>query len=377
MATTTTAVTTGDLIPLLNDAGGGVYTQGRNSSRNIREGLISASLESGADGFTARSGVLVRSGAATDLQVTQNGTPGQNMLINKGAAILPRTGQGPYLFYNEVQQLVALTAASSVNSRIDRVCVAGLDKGFFVGDAAHGPSFVVVEGVVSGSPVAPATPTDMLVIADILRATNDNTINTADITDRRKSTAYLGSARILLPGDALGDAGLRVGEVRLNPTTAFVEVWTGSAWVSSNSVSGPLHRLVGDVTLSTATGTFSTSETLLMSTTFVSAGPSEIYTVEFKGNMVSTTGAPNLVMVLRWRTGNVTLTSADAVIDGAGNQPIAQNATTLFTFRGKLTGVPAGIASVGLTAAATNGVATSLSATATAMRYIRVWDEGS
>lgn len=156
----------------------------------------------------------------------------------------------------------------------------------------------------------------------------------------------------------------------------LADVAQDSALTAGLLLKGPAHRLVGDVTLSTSTGTFAGSETLLMSTTFTSVGTSEIYTVEFKGNMVSTTGAPNLVMVLRWRTGNVTLTSADAVIDGAGNQPIAINATTLFTFRGKLTGVPAGIASVGLTAAATNGVATSLAASATALRYIRVWDEG-
>lgn len=138
----------------------------------------------------------------------------------------------------------------------------------------------------------------------------------------------------------------------------------------------PAHRLVANTVLTSATGAFTATEAMLMSTTFISAGASEIYKVEFKSNFSSSAGAPNLNVTMRWRTGSVTLVNTDAFIDGVGNYPLVINTAYPVSFSGILTGVPAGIATVGIGAAATNSVSTTMVGSAGTPRWIRVWDEG-
>lgn len=223
------AVTSGDLIPLLDDNGSGQYVKGRNSARDIRIGLVGSTFLSGTDGFTPRAGVLIRTADGSDLGVVAQGTPDQTVTVKKGYAIIPRTGQGGYLFINEADQIVALPAASAVNSRYDIVCASAYDKGAFGADAAHGPEFVVVSGVVSGSPAVPATPAGMLKLAEVLRATNDNVINTADITNKRISTGVHTPFRTILPGETAADPGVVIGEGRYS-TYSGPEIWLGTRW---------------------------------------------------------------------------------------------------------------------------------------------------
>lgn len=222
------AVTSGDLVPLLDDNGSGQYVKGRNSARDIRVGLLGPSFLPGSDGFTPRPGVLLR-GTGQELRVDAQGTPDQTVIVRKGMALIPRTGQGAYQFINEADQTVAMPAASAVNSRYDIVCASAYDKGAFGADAAHGPEFVVVSGVVSGSPAVPATPAGMIKLADVLRATNDNVINTADIADKRQSTSLHTPYRLLLPGDNIADPGLVSGEQRF-ASLGGPEYWNGTRW---------------------------------------------------------------------------------------------------------------------------------------------------
>jgi hypothetical protein len=222
------AVTSGDMIPLLDDNGSGQYIKGRNSSRDIRVGLVNPSYLSGSDGFTARAGVLFRSGGLIDLKVDQQASPDQTVIVRKGICLIPRTSQGPYTFINEADQTVAMPAASSVNPRYDIVCASAYDKGSFGSDAAHGPEFVVVQGVVSGSPSVPATPPGMLKLAEVFRATNDNTIS-SEIADKRTSTSVANGFRVIGAGDSSATAGIVAGESRWTSTRG-PEVWTGSNW---------------------------------------------------------------------------------------------------------------------------------------------------
>jgi len=223
------AVTSGDLTPLLDDNGSGVYVKGRNSQRDIRVGLIGSSFLVGSDGFTPRLGVLPRTADSSDLKVVSQLTPNQTVTVKKGMAVIPRTGQGAYLFVNEADQIVNMPAASAVNPRYDIVCCAAFDKGSFVGDTAHGPQFWVESGVVSGSPVVPATPAGMLKLSEHLRAVNDNTIGGgAENVDKRISTSLHVPARVLLPGDSASDPGLTLGEVRYGGTGP--EFWNGTVW---------------------------------------------------------------------------------------------------------------------------------------------------
>jgi hypothetical protein len=221
------AVTSGDLIPLLDDNGSGQYIKGRNSARDVRVGLIGPTFLPGSDGFTPRAGVLMRSGS--DLRVDPQGTPDQTVIVRKGYCIIPRTGQGAYQFFSEADQTVAMPAASGVNSRYDIVCASAYDKGAFGADAAHGPEFVVVSGLVSGSPAVPATPAGMLKLSEVLRATSDNVIGAGEIADKRTTTAVHSAHRIIGAGDSAATAGQITGESRWTSTRG-PEHWTGTNW---------------------------------------------------------------------------------------------------------------------------------------------------
>lgn len=226
MAGTATAVASGDVIPLLDDNGSGQYIKGRNNSRDLRVGLLGSLFYAGADGFTPRAGVLQLSNAVTDFAVNPQASPNQTVIVKKGYAIVPRTGQGAYLLYSEADQTLNMPAASAANFRTDLVCLFAADLGNFGADGAHGPQFWVEQGALGGG--VPATPTGMVKLAEVFRAANDNTIST-EIADKRIFTAPVGGVRILGAGDSLANPGLTFGELR--NTTTGVQVWNGSAWL--------------------------------------------------------------------------------------------------------------------------------------------------
>lgn len=223
------AVTSGDLIPLLDNDGSGVYRIGRNTARDVRVGMLGPQFLAGSDGYTPRPGVLPRAADGSDLKVVPQGTPDQTVTVKKGYAIIPRTGQGAYQFFSEADQIVAMPAASAVNSRYDSVCASAYDKGAFGADASHGPEFVVVSGSVAGSPTPPATPAGMIKLADVLRATNDNAISAGEITDKRNTTSGQPAFRTLAGGDSAADPGFVQGEGRF-ASTRGPEYWNGTRW---------------------------------------------------------------------------------------------------------------------------------------------------
>lgn len=288
MAGTGVAVTAGDLIPTTDDAGGGVYTKGRNNARDIRVGMLGSLYLSGSDGATPRDGILIRSNGADDLAVLPNGTPNQTVTIRRGKAVINRVGQGPYIFESEADQIVNMPAASAVNSRIDLVCCSAYDKAAFVGDAAHGPQFWVEQGVVSGSPVVPSTPAGMLAIARVLRATNDNTISTGEITDLRVSTAVGGSFRTILPGETVAGVGQVLGETRYTSLIYGPEVWTGAAWVPIADKRMTTKRYITGSGLGTTTVTGTNVQ--IMTTGAVAYRAGLVYEIEFGVNWDANTG---------------------------------------------------------------------------------------
>lgn len=241
MAGVGTAVVAGDIIPLLDDNGSSQYVKGRNNARDIRVGLLSAIFQANSTGVFPRDGVLMGIGSTGALKVNAQGSPDQTVKIGRGAAIISRTGQGPYLFFNEVDQNITMPAASGANTRYDIVCAAVFDKGNFVGDALHGPQFWVESGSLGGG--VPATPAGMIKLAEVFRAINDNTIS-AEIVDKRMSTVVAGAVRMLGPGDSTSDPGILLGELR--DTNATIERWNGSAWVALGDYAS--QRYIGSVT---------------------------------------------------------------------------------------------------------------------------------
>lgn len=225
MAGTATAVTTGDAIPLLDDNGAGQYIKGRNNARDLRVDLIGSLFQPGADGYTPKSGVVIRAIDAGDLLVTGQVTPNQTVLVRKGKAIVPRSGQAAYIFASEQDQTVPMPAASASNFRTDLVCAMVGDLGNFGSDAIHGPAFWVETGSLGGG--VPATPTDMVKLAEVFRAANDNTIST-EIADKRSVCGLQGAVNLVAGGD-LANAGTTFGQLR--DTGASIQRWSGSAWI--------------------------------------------------------------------------------------------------------------------------------------------------
>lgn len=225
MAGTATAVTSGEVIPLLDDNGSGQYVKGRNNARDIRVGLLGSLFQMDTDNFTPKPGVLVGGNSAEALFVGGQVSPNQTVLIHKGRAVLPRTGQGSYLFISEVDQTLNMPAASAVNFRTDLVCAMAGDLGNFGTDAAHGPQWWVEQGALGGG--VPATPAGMLKLAEVFRAANDNVIST-EVTDKRSFTSLASAIYPAVGPDALV-AGNSWGA--LHDTGSIIERWSGTAWV--------------------------------------------------------------------------------------------------------------------------------------------------
>jgi len=123
---------------------------------------------------------------ATSLAVTQNGTPNMSVNIAAGwAAILGtfQTNMGAYVAYNDAIVNAAIATAPSSNSRIDLVCLTVNDA--FYSGATNNIVVNVVTGTVAASPVAPATPTNSIALAQVLVGTSVTSIVTANITDVR------------------------------------------------------------------------------------------------------------------------------------------------------------------------------------------------
>jgi hypothetical protein len=73
----------------------------------------------------------------------------------------------------------------------------------------------------------PSIPADAVKICEVFRRTigatpSGNVIQSGDIVDKRKSTGLHGTPRVLLPGDALADAGGYHGERRMRAGDLFV-----------------------------------------------------------------------------------------------------------------------------------------------------------
>lgn len=253
------AFASGDGIPLMDDAGGGVYTLARNNARDIRQGLLGSRIATNGGPFTPRVGVIPTtrstgpSGVYSDFQVVGQGSPNTTVTIKAGRAIVIRTGEGPYIVTMTQDQNITMSAANGTNPRWDVIWIKQYDKAAFPADPQHGPWIGVTEGDPAGSPTVPAIPTDAVEITRIRRAAGSpgdqiGSVSTP-ITDTRKSTGVHGAVRALLPGDALTDAGGYHGELRfrpnplggLSPLSELIDRWSqvDSKWHGTQNV--PLH----------------------------------------------------------------------------------------------------------------------------------------
>jgi len=123
---------------------------------------------------------------SSDLQVTQNSPTGMSVLVSSGwAAILGtiQANMGMYMSYNDASTALTITTANPSNPRIDLVCVTVSDA-YYTG-SLNTVAFNVVAGTPAASPVAPATPSNSIALAQVAVGAGVTTIGNANITDVR------------------------------------------------------------------------------------------------------------------------------------------------------------------------------------------------
>ena len=133
--------------------------------------------------------------SATDLTVSQSGTPAMTVSVGAGWAwILGTTTstQGMYQTYNDAAVTLTVTAAHATLARIDRVCLTVRDAAY--AGASNDVILQVVAGTAAASPSAPAIPTSSLSLATIAVAAAATSIVNANITDTRPLAALRLSA---------------------------------------------------------------------------------------------------------------------------------------------------------------------------------------
>lgn len=302
MATTVLGDLT-DAIPLLDDNGSGAYIKGRNNARDFRTQLLLGLVAKAGNSFASRPGMIAPGGYDTTLgtftafRATAAAVPDQTLTFAQGRLITERTGQGPYLVSQEGSVTYTMPAADASNPRIDVVYAIPYDKGVLaLADTVHGPKLVCETGTPGSSPAVPSIPADAYKICEVFRRTigatpSGNAIAQTDITDKRKGTAWHGTPRPLLPGDALADTGAHHGEVRMltgaNVAAALITAGTGVLFEYWDNLTGQWRRINGRalVTSAVAAGDFTLtgSEQIVDSASF-SAIAGHTYKFEFSGS---------------------------------------------------------------------------------------------
>jgi hypothetical protein len=133
---------------------------------------------------------------ASSLEVTQNSPAAMSVRVAGGWGAIVGTYQpnmGVYTFFNDAITTATIATADPTNPRIDLVCITVSDA-YYTG-ALNQVAINVVTGTPAGSPVAPAVPTNSLLLATVAVGAGVTSIVTANITDSRvAATSNLGAA---------------------------------------------------------------------------------------------------------------------------------------------------------------------------------------
>jgi hypothetical protein len=215
--------------------------QGQSHEAPIARSAIAALLGSPAAAFTAGVQVTTAGGGhgivgATDLAVTQNGTP--NMSVNvaagrafiRGGASAGAIAVGVYSVMNDATTNVAIAAADPTNPRIDLVCVQVRDTNY--GEAADEARFFVVAGTPAAVPAVPSVASlNVLVLAQVAVAAATTTIVTGNITDKRTRASALNAPIICTSTTRPTGASLFEGLLIIETDTDRIYIYSGSAWI--------------------------------------------------------------------------------------------------------------------------------------------------
>jgi hypothetical protein len=129
----------------------------------------------------------VRSWVVGDMLVAPNGTPNMTVLVAAGQCLINGTqntvSQGSYHGLNDASVSLAIAASDPTNPRIDIVVAQVRDAAY--SGANNDFILAVVTGTPAGSPAAPATPNNAIVLAQVAVAANATTVTSGNITDKR------------------------------------------------------------------------------------------------------------------------------------------------------------------------------------------------
>lgn len=195
-------------------------------------GSVTGSFAGGVAASDPAHGVV----RATDLAVTQNGTPNMSVNVAAGGCFIRGTqsaNQGAYHLWNDGTLNVGLLGSDATNPRRDLIVAQVRDLNY--SGALKDALITVVTGTPAASPSDPAVPANSLVLARIAVGAGVSSILTANITDLRPianiagkmptfTTAALASTAIPSPVD--GQAYyLNTGTATEGP-----QYWNGSAY---------------------------------------------------------------------------------------------------------------------------------------------------
>ena len=179
-----------------------IFIQGNShpaeETRLMLAGMLGADTGSFAGGVASSDPAhgVVR---ATDLAVTQNGTPNMTVNVAAGGCFIRGTqsaNQGAYHLWNDASLSVAISAADATNPRRDLIIAQARDANY--SGASSDARIIVVTGTPAASPVDPSLSSfpNALVLARVAVAAGDTSIVTAEITDLRTMANVLNACPV-------------------------------------------------------------------------------------------------------------------------------------------------------------------------------------
>ncbi len=171
----------------------------------------------------------------TDLNVTQDGTPGMRVLVAAGSAFVAGSSnaeQGSYAVRNDAGLVVNLAASNATQRRNDIVVARITDADYAGGTRTF--TIEIVQGTLySGAHnVAndPALPASCLALARVQVAAADTSITNAEITDLRQFISTLGSDRRGTSAQRVLAIDLENGDTWYETDTTRTYLYNGTAW---------------------------------------------------------------------------------------------------------------------------------------------------
>lgn len=202
----------------------------------LQNGSYSARMDRNLVDLFFTEGVLAP--GAGDFEVVETSPLSNSVAIGPGRAVITgddEANQGKYLCVNETTLNLPLAAAPVADSRIDLIYLRVNDP-VAGGPAGNNATIEVLAGTPSVTPVAPATPTTAIPLAEILRTVGDTFVDNSMITDVRtpasgQTFTVRSNFEILTTAQRLALTPY-AGQSVFDSDDAIVYTYDGSDWVA-------------------------------------------------------------------------------------------------------------------------------------------------